>query len=109
MSRKIEQKIVWNVVDEINGESNFWTSSISKSFESEAEALEYANDQQTKKRQIRYLVKNKARRIFELGAMNRTADSVKKDSWEERIQKNTEAFCTFIINLSDEMQRIMDS
>ena len=109
MSRKIEQKIVWNVVDEINGDANFWTRSVSKSFESEAEALEYANDQQTKQRQIEYLVRNKAKRIFELGAMNRTADSVKKESWEERIQKNPEAFCTFIMNLSDEMQRIMDS
>ena len=109
MSRKIEQKIVWDVVDEINGDSNYWTRSISKSFESEAEALEYANDQRTKERQMKCLIQNKAKKVFEVGAMSATADSARKESWTERIENNPEPFCTLIINLADEMRKVMDS
>ena len=109
MSRKIEQKIVWDVVDEINGDSSYWTRSISKSFESEAEALEYANDQRTKERQMKCLIQNKAKKVFEVGAMSATADSARKESWTERIENNPEPFCTLVLNLADEIRNVMDS
>ena len=109
MSRKIEQKIVWDVVDEINGDSSYWTRSISKSFESEAEALEYANDQRTKERQMKCLIQNKAKKVFEVGAMSATADSARKESWTERIENNPEPFCTLVLNLADEIRKVMDS
>ena len=109
MSRKIEQKIVWDVVDEINGDSGYWTRSISKSFESEAEALEYANDQRTKERQMKCLIQNKAKKVFEVGAMSATADSARKESWTERIENNPEPFCTLVLNLADEIRKVMDS
>ena len=109
MSRKIEQKIVWDVFDEINGDSSYWTRSISKSFESEAEALEYANDQRTKERQMKCLIQNKAKKVFEVGAMSATADSARKESWTERIENNPEPFCTLVLNLADEIRKVMDS
>ena len=109
MSRKIEQKIVWDVVDEINGDSSYWTHSISKSFESEAEALEYANDQRTKKRQMECLIENEVKKFFEVGAMNKTADSARKESWTERIENNPEPFCTLVLNLADKIRKVRDS